>query len=84
MLNIRVMDTILGIKELYRELPAITREVGGGRSFVVVRHAKPVFRIEPIERIRKGTYTLKDVLKLRVKSKETNLSKRIDSIVYGV
>ena len=75
---------IVGIKQLYQELPRITRAVARGKSFVVVKHAKPVFRIEPIEPTgHAARYTLNDLRNLQFSGGHKNLSKTIDTLLYG-
>jgi len=77
---------IIGIKQLYRQLRQISQATVQGRSFLVVKNSKPVFRIEPIENIPQKRYSLEDFKKIQftMKNKERNLSKHIDKIVYGV
>lgn len=43
------MVNIVGVKELRGNLPAYVREVGRGRSFLVVKRSKPIFQISPVE-----------------------------------
>lgn len=75
---------IIGIKQLHQELKQITTAVAEGESFIVVRNSQPVFRIEPLEDHTKKKYSLQDFKKIQIKSKEKNLSSKIDEIVYGV
>ena len=74
--------TIVGIKELHRDLVKITKKVGRGESFLVMKYSKPVFKIEPAKNDHK--YTRDDLLAIRFKTSDRNLSKKIDQIVYGV
>jgi antitoxin (DNA-binding transcriptional repressor) of toxin-antitoxin stability system len=76
--------TVIGIKDLHRKLPDITKAVGRGRSFVVVKHAKPVFRIEPMETRHGPLYTLTDIEGARFKGRHKTLSQDIDRLVYGI
>ncbi len=78
------MATIIGIKKLHQDLTKISLAASRGESFIVVKHAKPVFRIEPAYASLKKKYTLQDFKKIRFKSKDRNLSKKVDRIVYGV
>ena len=39
------MSTIIGIKELRQDMEHYAREVKRGRSFIVVKHSRPVFSI---------------------------------------
>lgn len=41
------MDTIVGLKELRRDVAKYAAEVRKGKSFLVVRHSKPLFKITP-------------------------------------
>ncbi|MBM3255902.1 MAG: hypothetical protein FJZ04_00300 [Candidatus Moranbacteria bacterium] len=75
---------IIGIKKLHKDLRRISCEALAGSSFIVVRSSKPVFRIEPIGNLVKPRYTFRDLEKIKFKSKDRNLSKKIDKIVYGV
>lgn len=42
-------NTIVGLKELRENIDTYIAEVGKGKSFVVVRKSKPVFKIVPSE-----------------------------------
>ena len=78
-------STIIGIKELHRNLKRVADAAQKGASFTVVRDSRPVFRIEPTRtRSHKKTRTLEDFLKrASFRSKDKNLSKKVDAIVYG-
>ena len=78
--------TIVGIKELHRDLVKITKKAGRGESFLVMKYSKPVFKIEPAETASTKKYQLEDLLNLRFqpKTKDKNISKNIDKIVYGI
>mgnify|MGYP001559977395 CR=1 FL=1 len=67
------MDTIVGVKELRQNLETYVREVKKGKSFMVVRRSKPLFRLSPLEegewetvidftRTRKGGVPIRDIL----------------------
>ncbi len=75
-------DTTIGIKQLHLSIPQITRATKRGASFVVMRHTKPLFRIEPLRETQKK-YTLHDVTKLQFKDKDRRLSTHIDRLLYG-
>jgi len=79
-----INDHIIGIKQLQTQLKKLTQQVQAGNSFIVVKNSKPVFRIEPIEGQRVKRYTLADLKKLQFRSGQKNLSKSIDSVIYGV
>lgn len=78
------MTNIIGIKQLYRELPKITKQVKKGKRFIVVNRSKPVFEIIPHEEEKKKKYTFKDLAKLKFKSGDPYLSEKVDEIVYGI
>lgn len=42
-------NTIIGLKELRENMDNYISQVKKGRSFVVVRKSKPVFRLEPLD-----------------------------------
>lgn len=73
---------IIGIKQLYTKLKEISEETLCGKSFIVVKNSKPVFRIEPIEAKKTKKYNLKDLKKAQFMVADKNLSKNIDKIVY--
>ena len=76
--------TMIGIKQLHADLSKVAQAVERGNSYIVMRHAKPLFRIEPIGRYGNKKYTLKDLMNIRFDSPDKNLSKKIDHYVYGV
>lgn len=76
--------TIIGIKELQHNLARVARQTLAGKSFVVLKHAKPLFRIEPINVPGKKTYTIEDLYDIQFETKDRNLSKKIDRITYGL
>ena len=77
---------MIGVKEFHANLPKVARGVSRGMSYIVMKHARPLFRVEPTRVPPRGKkqYTLRDLMKLRFRSGEKNLSQRIDEIVYGV
>ena len=40
---------IIGLKELRENTAAYIREVGRGRSFVIMQRSKPIFSINPVD-----------------------------------
>lgn len=79
------MAETIGVKQLYKNLRSIAKRAKAGESFLVVKHTTPLFRIVPSDQeVAKKPYTLKDVLDLRFKSGEKNLSEKVDEIVYGI
>ncbi len=72
---------IIGIKKLHTDLKKITQETLKGRSFIVFKNTKPVFRIEPVEE-RKPAYKLKDFRDIQFRCADKNLSKNIDKYLY--
>jgi antitoxin (DNA-binding transcriptional repressor) of toxin-antitoxin stability system len=69
------METIIGLKEFRSDVGKVASEVAKGRTFVVVRRSKPLFRVAPVEeepqwetaadftRIEKGGVNIKEILK---------------------
>lgn len=70
-------NTIIGLKELRENMDNYISQVGKGRSYIVVRKSKPVFRLTPLDmwgdegvwekvvdftKIKKGGVPLADVL----------------------
>ena len=43
----------IGVKQLHRDLPKIAERVRRGQSFIVMKHAKPILRIEPVRQTKK-------------------------------
>jgi prevent-host-death family protein len=41
--------SIIGLKELRDRLPEFIERVEQGKSFVIVKHSKPVFKMSPVE-----------------------------------
>jgi antitoxin (DNA-binding transcriptional repressor) of toxin-antitoxin stability system len=78
------MTTTISIKQLQQQLFHVAEAVKNGDIFIVMKHAKPVFKIEgildrdnqaPDLSIFKGAHFNK--------SKIANPSKHIDDIAYG-
>lgn len=70
-------NAIIGLKELRENMDNYISQVGKGRSYIVVRKSKPVFRLTPLDiwgdegvwekvvdftKIKKGGVPLADVL----------------------
>ena len=78
------MPEIIGVKQLYKNLGAISRRARKGESFVVMKHTTPLFRVVPYEEnVEKNLHTLADLTQLQFRSGEKNLGRKIDKIVYG-
>ena len=66
------MEKIVGLKEFRNNLKAYLLEVQKGRTMVIVRRSKPLFRVVPLEEewetvvdftgIRKGGIGIKELL----------------------
>ncbi|HEY4475428.1 MAG TPA: type II toxin-antitoxin system prevent-host-death family antitoxin [Candidatus Paceibacterota bacterium] len=68
------MDKIIGLKELRRDVARYAREVERGKSFIIIRRSKPLFRIAPVEegerwepvvdftKLKRGGVSIKDVV----------------------
>lgn len=68
------MNNLVGLKELRRDVNTYISEVKKGKSFIVIRRSKPVFKISPPDveelwetvvdftKIKKGGVALKDLL----------------------
>ena len=70
-------NSIIGLKELRENMDNYISQVGRGKSFIVVRKSKPVFKLAPLDmwgdegmwekvidftKIKKGGVLLSDVL----------------------
>jgi len=83
------MLTMVGIKQLHRDMSRIARRVKGGERIVVMKHAAPMFVLAPYHdgyliRMKKKKYTLADLKKLQTRGGDRSISKKIDALVYGV
>ena len=68
------MDKIVGLKELRNRLDFYANEVKKGRSLIVVKRSKPLFKVSPLDeveqweevadftKIRRGGVKAKDLL----------------------
>jgi len=74
----------IGIRELVRNMKKVKAAVLRGESFEVLDRATPVFTITPTETKRTYKYTTEDLKNFRIKTDATDLSSRVDEIVYGV
>ena len=73
-------STVIGVKQFHREFKTIAREAHRGKSFLVMRHSEPLFRIEPAaQKPQKG---LEAFFNIHFRG-DKNLSKNIDKILYG-
>ena len=79
-----MIPTQIGIKQFHKDLSKITRAVMRGHSFLILKHATPVFNVTPASPPAPKKYTLQDLFSIRFKSGDKNLSKKIDKIVYGI
>jgi antitoxin (DNA-binding transcriptional repressor) of toxin-antitoxin stability system len=77
------MKTI-NVRELQRNMKTVAAAVARGQHFIVLKNARPVFEIWPtVERRKKQSKTIFDAFKhIQFRSKEKNLSQKIDDIVY--
>ncbi|MDE2001092.1 MAG: type II toxin-antitoxin system prevent-host-death family antitoxin [Patescibacteria group bacterium] len=69
------MEKIIGLKELRERMGHYTTEVEKGKSFLIVRKSRPVFRIAPVEeesawepvvdftKVKNGGVSARDILK---------------------
>ena len=72
--NLKYMENIVGLKELRQNIDKYIAEVKKGKSLIVFRRSKPLFRLVPPEKeedweevvdftkIRKGGVSLKELL----------------------
>jgi len=67
------MENIIGLKDLRQKMSEYAKKVKAGKSFIVVKRSKPLFRITPIEeetwepvtdftKIKKGGIDIDDIL----------------------
>lgn len=57
------MNNIIGLKELRENLGDYEKLIKAGRSFVVMKHSKPIFSIGPVE--QGGWETVVDFTRFR-------------------
>ncbi len=75
---------VIGIRDLHRNIAAIAKATKRGRTFVVAKHAKPLFRIQPMEERHTHIFTLADLVSLQFKSRHKRLSQDVDRVTYGI
>ncbi|OGL66544.1 hypothetical protein A2856_02535 [Candidatus Uhrbacteria bacterium RIFCSPHIGHO2_01_FULL_63_20] len=74
----------INIRTFRETLPAVAEQIARGRSFLVMKHAKPLFRVEPVQRGESATtYTLADLSAARFKGGK-RASRLVDKDAYGV
>ena len=73
---------MIGIKELHKTLKLVSNEAQKGQSFIVIKNSKPVFKIVPLENDKLPKYSLDDFKQIQFKSRDKNLSKKVDNILY--
>jgi antitoxin (DNA-binding transcriptional repressor) of toxin-antitoxin stability system len=68
------MENIIALKDLRLNMAKYVQEIKSGRSFVVVKQSKPIFRISPLEsdnqweeigdftKIKKGGVDIDDIM----------------------
>jgi len=74
LINTKFMENIIGLKELRQNMAQYAKQVALGKTFVVVKQSKPLFKIGPImeeenweeiadfTKIKKGGVDIKDIL----------------------
>lgn len=77
------MTNIIGVKELYKNLHKVAAKTKKGQSFLVMKHMKPLFEINPVHTTTTGQRLLGALKKMQIKSGDPDLSKKVDEIVYG-
>ncbi|MDP2630695.1 MAG: hypothetical protein Q8P56_04775 [Candidatus Uhrbacteria bacterium] len=75
---------LIGVKHLQTRFKDVARAAQKGQSFLVMKHTTPLFRIEPVSKKKDAKYTIDDLMSLRFKSHDPNLSKKIDEYMYHV
>ncbi len=83
-MNATIEPTTIGVKEFRQKLPKVLKAVERGHRFTIVRYSKPVAQFTPVHTRAEKRYTIEDLLAIRFKTKDKNLSKKVDEIVYGV
>lgn len=77
-------DDVLSTRDFMRDFSRITHTPKHS-AYTIVRHGRPIGTYIPSRSIgRKKYMTLKDLEKVRFRSGEKDLSKKIDRIVYGI
>ena len=85
-MNTTMEPITIGVREFRQKLPKVLKAVERGHWFTIVRYSKPVAQFTPVRALAEKRYTLQDLQNLRFqfKTKDKNVSKKIDKIVYGV
>ena len=73
----------IGTRELLRNIKNIKAAIKAGQEFEVLDRATPLFRIVPISTPEQKKYTFSDLAALQFNTTEPDLSKKVDSAVYG-
>ena len=71
------MTKVIGLKELRTNLDIYLNELSKGRSFLVVRRSKPIFKISPPDEDERFTELVEEI-KSEIKAKYKN--KKIPSL----
>lgn len=82
-MNINIIPTQIGMRELVRNAKKISEAVNRGEEFEVYVHSVPTFRVSKIEQKKTYKYTLEDLKKIRFSSDDKNLAMNIDKYLYG-
>ena len=71
-INLMYMEKIIGLRELRENVEKYVDEVKKGKSLIVVKRSKPLFKMTPVEeeweevidftKIRKGGVRIKEIL----------------------
>ena len=71
-INLMYMEQIIGLRELRENVEKYVDEVKKGKSIIVVKRSKPLFKMTPVEeeweevidftKIRKGGVRIKEIL----------------------
>jgi hypothetical protein len=80
--NIIPKKKSINIREYLRNYNKYNNFINDGFSFIITNKNKNIALLSPTDDV-KEKYSLKELLKLRIKTKENNISQNIDKIVYG-
>jgi antitoxin (DNA-binding transcriptional repressor) of toxin-antitoxin stability system len=75
--------TQIGMREFMRTMKDIKNAVKNGEEFVVLDHARPVFKVVPIQFKKTKKYTFADLEKLQFTATPNREVNDIDEAVYG-
>ncbi len=86
MQNAIIEENIIGIKELHANMRNIAKRAKNGEIFVVFKNSSPMFRISPYKHVKKiEKYNFAEIFQdCMFSSDDTDLSKKIDEIAWGV